>query len=129
MAALHAGWRGLQAGIIDTTLRRMRSPASTLLAWIGPGITQANFEVGDEVRSAYVDSIAGSDDFFLPHGPGHWLCDLPGIAESELNRLGVAAVTRDPHCTYRDEHLFYSYRRDGVTGRMASLIWINPDHG
>jgi polyphenol oxidase len=128
VAALHAGWRGLQAGIIDATLARMQTPASELLAWIGPGISQDNFEVGDEVRAAFIESIEDSSSFFLPHDAGHWLCDLAGIAAQVLGRLGVAAVSRDRHCTYRDEHLFFSYRREGVTGRMASLIWINPEH-
>lgn len=129
VAALHAGWRGLQAGIIDATLARMQAPAADLLAWIGPGISQENFEVGDEVRAAFVETIEDSGPHFVEHGAGHWLCDLAGIAELELERLGVAAVTRDRHCTFRDDHLFYSYRRDGVTGRMASLIWINPEDG
>ena len=126
VAALHAGWRGLQAGIIDATLARMQTPASDLLAWIGPGISQDNFEVGDEVRAAFIESTEDSSPFFLPHGAGHWLCDLAGIAAQELSRQGVAAVGRDRHCTYRDGDLFFSYRREGVSGRMATLIWINP---
>jgi YfiH family protein len=125
VAALHAGWRGLQAGIIDSTLAAMQTPASQLRAWIGPGISQEFFEVGDEVYAAYVESIDGCDPFFETHGPGHWLCDLGGIAQHLLERRGVAEVARDAHCTYRDEALFYSYRRDGLTGRMATMIWID----
>ena len=127
VAALHAGWRGLQGGIIDATLERMQTPNSELQAWIGPGISQENFEVGDEVYAAFVESIDSCEGFFVPHGAGHWLCDLPGIAQHVLERQGITGVTRDPHCTYRDESMFYSYRRDGITGRMASLIWINPE--
>ena len=127
VAALHAGWRGLQAGIIDSTLSAMQSPASQLQAWIGPGITQEFFEVGDEVYAAFVETIDGCESHFVAHGAGHWLCDLAGIAQRVLARRGVTEVTRDAHCTYRDRTLFYSYRREGVTGRMATLIWINSD--
>ena len=127
MAALHAGWRGLQAGIIASTLSSMQTATSDLMAWIGPGISQEFFEVGDEVYAAYDESIAGSAAYFIAHGKGHWLCDLAGIAEMVLSRLGVPVVMRDSGCTYRDADRFFSYRRDGATGRMASLIWIRPD--
>lgn len=125
VAALHAGWRGLQAGIIDAALSRMESDGSELMAWIGPGISQQHFEVGDEVYAAYVESIADCDRRFVAHGQGHWLCDLGGIAEDVLTGLGVPVVVRDPGCTYRDRDRFFSYRRDGITGRMASMIWIH----
>lgn len=125
VAALHAGWRGLQAGVIQSTLQTMRSDGGQLLAWIGPGISQAAFEVGDEVRLAFTDSDSGALDYFAPHGAGHWLCDLAGLAQRVLERHGVGAVFRDSHCSYKNADLFYSYRRDGATGRMAALIWIN----
>lgn len=125
VAAVHAGWRGLQAGVIQSALAVMQSSNDQLMAWIGPGISQAAFEVGDEVRAAFIESSRDTGAFFEPHGPGHWLCDLAGIAEQVLTTGGVARVFRDPHCSYRDRELFYSYRRDGVTGRMAALIWIN----
>lgn len=125
VAAVHAGWRGLQAGVVQSTLTAMQSARDDLMAWIGPGISQAHFEVGDEVRRAFADSIQGADDYFSAHGPGHWLCDLGGLAERVLNRHGVDRVTRDPHCSYRDAGLFYSYRRRATTGRMATLIWIS----
>jgi hypothetical protein len=124
VAALHAGWRGLQAGVIPSALARMNSDPADLLAWIGPGISQENFEVGDEVLEAFGESIAGSRDYFAAHGPGHWLCDLGGLAQLVLARAGVKRIWRDPHCSYRDAGRFYSYRRDRVTGRMAALIWI-----
>ena len=124
VAAVHAGWRGLQAGVIQATLAGMQSPAQQLMAWIGPGISQLHFEVGDEVREAFMAVKPGNADFFEAHGPGHWLCDLPGLAQRVLERANVAAVYRDPHCSYRDEKLFYSYRRQADTGRMAALIWI-----
>ena len=125
VAAVHAGWRGLQAGVIQSALDAMTSPGEELMAWIGPGITQPCFEVGDEVRAAFGDTIRGAQDYFSPHGPGHWLCDLGGLAERVLDQRGVSHVFRDPHCSYRDSDLFYSYRRDATTGRMAALIWIN----
>lgn len=124
VAAIHAGWRGLQAGVIQSTLAGMRSSAGQLLAWIGPGITQPSFEVGDEVRQAFLQSTPEADSCFTAHGEGHWLCDLPGLAELTLRQQSLVKVYRDRHCSYRDHELFYSYRRDGLTGRMASLIWI-----
>ena len=125
VAAIHAGWRGLQAGVIQSTVGAMLSEPSQLMAWIGPGISQACFEVGDEVYAAFVDSVEASASCFSANRPGHWLCDLGGLADSVLRGLGLADVTRSPHCSYRDAGLFYSYRRAAVTGRMASLIWIN----
>ncbi len=124
VAAVHAGWRGLQAGVIQAALASMQTPAQQLMAWIGPAISQAHFEVGDEVREAYTAVMPGSADFFEAHGAGHWLCDLPGLAQRVLERANVAAVYRDPHCSFRDQKLFYSYRREADTGRMAALIWI-----
>ena len=125
VAAIHAGWRGLQAGVIQSTLAAMHSPAEQLIAWIGPGITQASFEVGDEVYAAFVDSETSAASCFSANRPGHWLCDLGGLAKSVLRRAGVADVSLSPHCSYRDAGRFYSYRREATTGRMASLIWIN----
>ena len=126
VAAVHAGWRGLQAGVIQAAVARMTGPPSELLAWIGPGISRAHFEVGDEVRAAFAESLPGSIGFFAPHGSGHWLCDLAAIAGQVLAGLGLASVGRDRHCSFRDRDEFFSYRRDGATGRMAGLIWIKP---
>ena len=125
VAAIHAGWRGLQAGVIQSTLAAMQSKPQQLIAWIGPGITPASFEVGDEVYAAFVDPLPGAASCFSANRPGHWLCDLGGLAEAVLRRAGVAEVSRSPHCSYRDAEQFYSYRREAITGRMASLIWIN----
>jgi YfiH family protein len=125
VAAIHAGWRGLHAGVITATVAAMQSEPGELLAWIGPGISQANFEVGEEVYAAFVDSIADAGPCFRLNRPGHWLCDLAGLAERVLRGLGVDEVTRSPYCSFRDRDLFFSYRREAVTGRMASLIWIN----
>ena len=125
VAAIHAGWRGLQGGVIQGTISAMQSPPQQLMAWIGPGISQDYFEVGDEVYTAFVDADARALSCFIANRPGHWLCDLAGLAESVLRQQGVAVVLRSPHCSYRDSDLFYSYRRETTTGRMASLIWIN----
>ena len=125
VAAVHAGWRGLQAGVIQRTLASMESSPEQLQAWIGPGISQHNFEVGEEVRSAFIDSIQDAESFFKENRKGHWLCDLAGLAERVLKRQGVVYVSRDPGCSYRDAERFFSFRRNATTGRMASLIWIN----
>ena len=125
VGAVHAGWRGLQAGVIQSALATMQSPNQQLMAWIGPGISPDCFEVGEEVRAAFIDSTPDAPAFFSAHGKGHWLCDLAGLAERVLRAQGVAKVCRDSHCTYRDADRFYSYRREANTGRMASLIWIS----
>jgi len=125
VGAVHAGWRGLQAGVIQSALATMKSPNQQLLAWIGPGISQACFEVGDEVRTAFMDTMQDAQTCFSAHGEGHWLCDLGGLAEQVLKAQGVNDIFRDSYCSYRDAGRFYSYRRAATTGRMASLIWIN----
>ena len=125
VGAVHAGWRGLQAGVIQSALATMKSPNQQLMAWIGPGISQPCFEVGDEVRTAFIDVMQDAQTCFSAHGQGHWLCDLGGLAERILKVQGVGQVFRDSCCSYRDADRFYSYRRAATTGRMASLIWIN----
>ncbi len=125
VAAVHAGWRGLQAGVIQAALAKMKSPSEKLLVWIGPGISQDCFEVGAEVRTAFIDSMQDGQSFFNENRNGHWLCDLAGLAELVLKGQGVIDVYRAPNCSYRDAELFFSYRRNATTGRMASLIWIN----
>ncbi len=124
VAAVHAGWRGLQAGVIQGTLARMKSSSEQLQAWIGPGISQGDFEVGGEVRTAFIDSMQDAESLFKENRKGHWLCDLAGLAERVLKRQGVVDVYRDLGCSYRDTDHFFSYRRNATTGRMASLIWI-----
>ena len=124
VAAAHAGWRGLLAGVIEQTLAHFDAAAADLLVWLGPAIGPQAFEVGDEVRSAFLADDDAADVHFLPHRPGHWLADLYGLARLRLQRRGVAAIHGGGLCTYNDSDRFYSYRRDGVTGRMASLIWL-----
>lgn len=125
VAAVHAGWRGLQRGVVGAALDAMLSPAAQLMAWIGPGITQPNFEVGDEVYRAFGEAVDGAKAYFEKSTrDGHWMCDLGGLAERVLRQRGVEQVYRVPYCTYRDRERFFSYRRNGATGRMAALIWI-----
>jgi YfiH family protein len=124
VAAAHAGWRGLAAGVIEATVAAMAVPASRLMVWLGPCIGPRAFEVGDEVRAAFVGADDAATAAFQPHGPGKWLCDLPWLARRRLGRLGVEAVYGGDACTFTDRDRFYSFRRDGTTGRMASLVWL-----
>lgn len=120
----HAGWRGLAAGVLEATIESLGGPAEELLAWLGPAIGPAAFEVGDEVRQVFVADDADAADGFVPAGPGKWWCDIYFLARRRLQRVGLAAVYGGGLCTVSDPGRFYSYRRDGVTGRMASLIWL-----
>jgi YfiH family protein len=126
VATAHAGWRGLAAGVIDNTVTAMMEVGITpddIVAYMGPGIGPDAFEVGAEVRAAYVDRDAGAAHAFSPHRGGKWLADLPQLARRALARCGVSAVFGGNLCTYSDPARFYSYRRDKVTGRMAAVIW------
>ncbi len=125
VAAIHAGWRGLQAGVIQSALAKMESPRDQMMVWIGPGISQACFEVGEEVRTAFLQAGVDIEAHFHASRQGHWLCNLAGLAEGILKVEGVTAVYRDAHCSFRDVDKFYSYRREPRTGRMASLIWFD----
>ena len=124
VAAVHAGWRGLVAGVIEATVARLAVPSGDLLVWLGPAIGATAFEVGDEVRARFVAADAQAVAGFAPLGGDKWLADIYLLARQRLAALGVARVWGGEHCTYRDPERFYSYRRDGVTGRMASLIWL-----
>lgn len=122
VAAVHAGWRGLVGGVIPETL--IRAPADCeVLAWLGPAIGPRAFEVGDEVRQVFMEVEPGVGDAFRPGKSGRWWADIDRIARLQLSRLGVDRVYGGGLCTWSDATRFYSYRRDGVTGRMASLIW------
>ncbi len=125
VGAAHAGWRGLQAGILESAMAAMAVPPDELLAWLGPAIGPQAFEVGDEVRAAFVAADAGAEDCFVGGAPGKWLADIYGLARRRLRRAGVEAIYGGGLCTYSDRERFFSYRRDGVTGRMATLIWLD----
>lgn len=124
VAAVHAGWRGLLAGVIEAAVTRLDVPGEELLAWLGPAIGSDAFEVGEEVRVAFMTEDAGAAEAFRPSPAGRWLADIYALARRRLARCGVSAVYGGELCTYHDAERFYSYRRDGVTGRMASLIWL-----
>jgi len=124
VAAIHAGWRGLADGIIPAALKKMRTPPEHLMVWIGPAISQPRFEVGDEVRSEFINSNKKATHRFKQNRPGHWLCDLPGLAADQFRDLNLTAIHQSGLCSYDDDSHFYSYRRENITGRMASLIWI-----
>jgi YfiH family protein len=125
VAAVHAGWRGLVGGVIEAALSRFSDPPSDLLAWLGPAIGPQAFEVGAEVQEAFVALDSGADGCFSPNRPGHWLADIYALARRRLAAAGIGFVGGGEYCTVTDATRFYSYRRDGVTGRMASLIWID----
>lgn len=122
VAAAHAGWRGLAAGVLEATIARMRVPPDRILAWIGPAIGPASFEVGDEVRTAFVRSARDAASAFVPTRPGHWLCDLPELARQRLRAAGIGKVAGADLDTRTDPR-FYSYRGDPRCGRFATLIW------
>lgn len=124
VAAAHAGWRGLAAGVLERTVQVMGVAPEELLVWLGPAIGPQVFEVGDEVHAAFTEQHAQADDAFAPRPQGRWLADLYQLARIRLSSVGVSAVYGGDRCTFTEADHFYSYRRDGVTGRMATLIWL-----
>ena len=122
VAVAHAGWRGLAGGILEATIRAMGEKPDNIIAWLGPAIGSSAYEVGDDVRNAFADLPA---DCFSQHG-GRWLFDLCRAARHKLMQAGVRSISGGDFCTFSDQDQFFSYRRDGVCGRMASLIWLNP---
>ncbi|WP_158879750.1 peptidoglycan editing factor PgeF [Rhodanobacter sp. L36] len=125
IGAAHAGWRGLAAGVLEATLTQLRSPRDQLIAWLGPCIGAASYEVGEEVRAAFVTDDASAAQCFEASRPGHWLCDLASLARRRLEAVGVQQIHGGGFDTHADER-FYSYRREGArSGRFASLIWFD----
>lgn len=125
VAAVHAGWRGLAAGVIEATLVKFDASPVLLRVWLGPAIAANSYEVGDEVRTAFVEHNAAAQCAFTATRPGHWLCDLYELARQRLDAAGVREVSGGGFDTFSDER-FYSHRRARPTGRFASLIWIQP---
>ena len=124
IAAAHAGWRGLAAGVLENTVAALDTNPADLLAWIGPAITQPNFEVGGEVRQALVASDGAAAACFEPNARGRWQADLIGLARRRLAAAGVSAISGGKGCTYGDPGRFHSYRRDPDCGRLVSFIQI-----
>ena len=125
IAAAHAGWRGLAAKIIAATIATMQCPSDELMAWLGPAIGPEVFEVGDEVRQQFLELDSANQVYFKPSPAGRWLADIYALARRQLRTSGVTEVYGGVWCTLSEPERFYSYRRDGSSGRMASLIWLN----
>ena len=124
VAVAHAGWRGLLGGVLEATVTRLGGESGDLHAWLGPAIGPAAFEVGSEVREAYVARVPASEGCFARNERDRYLADLYGLAGLVLERAGVGAVHGGGWCTHDDAERFFSFRRDGVTGRMATLAWL-----
>jgi len=124
VGAAHAGWKGLAVGVIEATVRAMDVAPQKLMAWLGPAISQQAFEVGDEVRALFVDADPQAAAAFVPGLPGKWFADIYVLARLRLNALGITNIYGGDHCTYRESERFFSYRRNGVTGRMGTFIWL-----
>jgi purine-nucleoside/S-methyl-5'-thioadenosine phosphorylase / adenosine deaminase len=124
VAVAHAGWRGLSAGVLEATVAKLGVAREELVAWLGPAISARHFEVGGEVRAAFLDGDPGAAAAFMPNERGRWQCDLGSLARRRLAALGVAEVSGGTWCTYADPARYFSFRRDGRCGRMAALIWL-----
>ena len=124
VAAIHAGWRGLCNGVIEATLAKFSAPAKVMV-YLGPAISQAAFEVGAEVRAAFVAQRADAAQAFRAGAGDKFFADLYMLARLRLQQLGVSQIYGGHFCTYQQPQLFFSYRRDGQTGRMASSIWLD----
>ena len=124
VAAAHAGWRGLLNGVIENTVKPFQGPRNKLLAWLGPAIGATQFEVGEEVFNAFTESDAKAHTAFIQTDGQHYLADIYALARQRLNALGIEQIYGGDHCTVSEAETFFSYRREGQTGRMASLIWI-----
>jgi purine-nucleoside/S-methyl-5'-thioadenosine phosphorylase / adenosine deaminase len=125
VAAAHAGWRGLAAGVLESTVDAMGSASDELLAYLGPAIGPSAFEVGADVRDVFLSRSADATSAFVAHKPGKWLADLFALARQRLREIGVTQIYGGGLCTYSDRRRFFSHRRDKVTGRMAALIWLS----
>jgi hypothetical protein len=130
VAAVHAGWRGLADGVIEAAVNKMQVAPDTLMAWLGPAIGPQAFEVGEDVRDAFMTHDVAASSAFVPVADSaasdipKYLADIYLLARQQLNALGVARIYGGGLCTYTDSKRFFSFRRDGKTGRMATLIWI-----
>ena len=125
VAAAHAGWRGLLSGVLETTVMSMKVPTETLMAWLGPAIGPTAFEVGGEVRDAFVGASPEAEIAFQAGATGKWLLDIYQLARQRLAGQGVTRVYGGGKCTVTDSERFFSYRREGQTGRMAALVWLS----
>ena len=127
VAAVHAGWRGLHDGIIEAAIKKLPVQPESLLVWLGPAIGSDVYEVGKEVYDAFTLTDDAAKQAFTSVSEQHWLFDIYQMAKLRLNKMGVKQIYGGGRCTFSEEEQFFSYRRDGVTGRMASLIWIGHE--
>ena len=125
IAAIHAGWRGLVNGVIENTVKAMPVDNEELLVWLGPAIGPQAYEVSDDVRQAFIQHSKEAEQAFKQVDETHWLMDIYQLARQRLNSHGVNHIYGGEYCTFSDAERFYSYRRDNITGRMASLIWLD----
>jgi YfiH family protein len=125
VGAAHAGWRGLLNGVLPAAVRAMRCEPAELQAWLGPAIGRAAFEVGDEVRDAFVAQSGAAERHFEPNDRRRWQADLYGLARASLARAGVTDVHGGAFCTFAEAGRFFSHRREAPCGRMATLIWLD----
>jgi YfiH family protein len=129
VAAIHAGWRGLLNGVIENTIDKMNISSNELLVWLGPAISQKYFEVGFDVKNSFCEKHTEAEKAFHLISDQKWLADIYVLAKIRLNLCGIKQIyggsVSDDYCTFANELEYFSYRRDGVTGRMASLIWID----
>jgi len=123
VGAAHAGWRGLCSGVLESTVAAMKTSPSQLLAWLGPAAGPDHYEVGTEVHDAFLAVDPQAELAFVPTRPGHWLCNLFLLARQRLAKVGISAVFGGDHCTIQSAARWFSHRRDGRSGRMASLIY------
>ena len=124
VAAIHAGWRGLADGIIESTINTLPVNNSDLLVWLGPAIGPEAYEVSADGRQAFIEYDVTAETAFNQTDETHWLMDIYQLAKQRLNKLGIKQVYGGEYCTYTDSERFYSYRRDNITGGMASIIWL-----
>lgn len=128
VASVHAGWRSLCEGVIEATVRKMPADSNQLMAWLGPAIGPQAFEVGSEVRAQFIAKDTQAEIAFKPQSNDKWLADIYKLATQRLNNLGISQIygggQQENYCTFNDEQRFFSFRRNNLTGRMATLIWI-----
>lgn len=126
VALAHAGWRGLAAGVLEATLKKLGLPADQVQVWLGPAIGQDAFEVGDDVRDAFLNWSEATTDCFQLNLRDRWQCDLYALARMRLQAAGVQSISGGNFCTFSDPR-FFSYRRQSVTGRLLAMLWIEPN--
>jgi purine-nucleoside/S-methyl-5'-thioadenosine phosphorylase / adenosine deaminase len=124
VAAIHAGWRGLAAGIIENTINKLDCSPQDIIAWFGPAIGSSQFEVATDVHQLFTHDYPIAEQAFQQTDSSHYLANIYLLAKQRLNKLGVTAIYGGDYCTVTNDQFFFSYRRDGITGRMASMIWI-----